>query len=320
MPDIQKAWEHLQRTKTGYANLKVKPPTDKNSAWYKALVELGVIEPGTPPPPTGSLGAQLRAAFPPLTGLTLIDDAGKPPRTSGPFDTSGRKHYRNVTRTGNGPDGFKATGSGATDLVYQLCNITGLTRPDPSQPAQDHNSVNAFGLMHGARRIRILGGEAQDLGHAGHSKFDHGVYAGEASEVLIAGWLAHDIGGKVLQFYPGPTQAVVTNCTIGWVRTSPNTAVIVENADVTIYNSIIWGAVTLNSGTLRLINCCVPPQFSISGGVAQTGTIREDPGFAAGSYRPTNPKLLTGADPGWVPEHDYRGTPYTRATVGAVAA
>lgn len=49
--DVDKVMEELEQTTVGYAKLKVKPPTDKNSHWYKALVLLGEIEGEDPPPP-----------------------------------------------------------------------------------------------------------------------------------------------------------------------------------------------------------------------------------------------------------------------------
>jgi len=164
-PDIGKAWEYLQETTVGYKKLAVKPPTDKNSYWYKALVELGIIE--AEEPPVG-MGAALRAAFPPLTGLPVTDDAEKPSRGSVVLcdgSNAGGKHFKNVRRVGGSNDGYKIAG-GAHDVRFDLCDASDIGVASQSM---------AWNFQRAPRNVQIYGGVAHNIGHTTR---DHIAYVG----------------------------------------------------------------------------------------------------------------------------------------------
>jgi hypothetical protein len=316
MTDIQKAWEYLQQTSVGYKNLKVKPPTDKNSQWYKALVELGII---TPAPPPAGMGAALRAAYPPLSGLQVIDFGGQTLTSPYVLDgaTKGGKHLRNVKSVGANPDGFKFAG-GAHDIILERFLI-------------DLATSQGVNLQRAPRRIRFVSGVIRNIGTG--DKFDHCGYIGSgSSEILFAGVLMFGASGEGIQWYPGPSEGLMTHCTMGKGSGSQEELCVWGGEDdggdptgpsvVTVWNSIIDGDIQMagTDKTLRLRGtCCVTGNIPSSVDTTGCTLIRESPGFD-GQHKPTNPKLLASGDPGWTPALDAYGNQYARPTVGAVAA
>lgn len=305
--DVDKVFAHLQKTKVGYVNLKVKPPKDKNSAWYKALVELGIIVPDTPP--QSGMGGKLAAAFPPLTGLQARNYGGATLSSRVEMDgpNAGGWHIQNVNSVNSSPDAFKFAG-GASDIILERFTIDGW----------GGGYAQGVNLQRAPKRIRLISGTIQSVGN---DKFSHCLYVGSGSEdVLVAGVLMNSSAGEIVQWYPGPCDGVMTHCTLVGSPGQEELAVDGAGADVTVWNSIIHGDIQLGSGILRLRGtCCVTGD--LPSGVDTTGAtiIREDPGFDD-RFRPSNPKLLSSGDIGWTPAIDCFGKPFTRATVGAVAA
>jgi len=262
-----------------------------------------------PPPPPGS-GAALRAAYPRLAATApLIDDTGKPARTSGVvFDgNKGPQRFRNVRRTGGPDDGFKIAG-GAHDVELELCSATGLKSGGEEQGISTQRGVN---------RVHAYGGVYSDIGD---DTLSHLWYFGtDSNDVLLAGVLGHTFSGYGWHGYPGPGRGGMVNCTV--VGSKQRAAIIVYPGwDLVVRQTIIWGnaggAFVNRGGNLRFVRCVM--QGSPVAGATYEDCLFEDPQLD-GNYRPRNPKALTLADPAWLPPFDCKGVPYAGNVAGAVA-
>lgn len=263
-----------------------------------------------PPPPPGNQGAALRAAYPRLAATApLIDDTGKPARTSGVLydGNKGPQRFKNVRRTGGPDDGFKVAG-GAHDVELELCSATGLKSGGEEQGISTQRGVN---------RVHVYGGVYSDIGD---DTLSHLFYFGtDSNDVLLAGVLGHTFSGYGWHGYPGPGRGAMVNTTI--VGSKQRAGIIVYPGwTLNVVNSILWGnqggAFVNRGGTLKFTNCVV--QGGAQAGATYVNCLFEDPQLD-GSYRPRNPKALTLADPAWIPPFDCKGTAYAGNVAGAVA-
>lgn len=322
----------FEGTKVTYAEWRNKAATGAyaditKTSWWQGFNYLSLI--GAPEYSAGVFGPEIVSKFPwfpdyvkatpnatstaPKSGASIsspnvVDYKNAVLGSSVTWD--GDYHYfalKNINRVGGTTDGVKLAGGIKHSLVQ------GLRVADT-----DGGKTQGFASQRGLSNSALYQAELVNIDN---TTLSHGVYWGSMDQCLIASLLVYGQTGYGIQMYPGPSGVLwatqVTAC--GSVARQ---AAVAENSTIIFYNSIlgpnaIAGVNERAGGVIRAYNCCIPggnpndPRF--------VNCVFEDPGLDA-AHRPTNPVVLNHpVDPGFVVPHDYRGRPFTRPILGAVA-
>lgn len=294
-------WTQLQAYRAGGVR-----PSPVTSLGRQMVEHLDAWHASSAPP---VMGAALAAAYPPLSGLAVVDYAGAVITTQ-QRSSAGRQHWRRFVLDNAKPIAIKLEGGEGYEITDgEIRNMVGVNA---------QYGYQGIHVAHGVADVRIRRLCVHDIGGTTGDKFSHAVYVHDGTRILLESVLAApNVSGEVFQFYPGgPVQVDVVNCTFGWSLLQEAVVAWGETGpvDVTVRNSVVGGNIQLGvNATLRIIDSMVLSTVAIPAAVELTNVTRST---VDAQYRPVNGMV---GDPEWTPVLDVYGTARSSALVGAVA-